>query len=167
MALSPEDIRKRYPLPAYNYRVTVLAGTDGRDEVEKGAYSISFASVSGLTASYDKVEYRHGFSFREGPTILAGIQQTYEIRLAKGLVKNGSFLYNWIHHGSEKGVFLPVKRDILIDLCDEEGLPVIRWKVFGALPLKLNAPEFDAKSSEAAIESLELTARKMVVEYNP
>ena len=39
---------------------------------------------------------------------------------------------------------------------DEAGKEVKRWQIFDAWPSKYTAPEFDATSSENAVESVEL-----------
>ena len=49
-------------------------------------------------------------------------------------------------------------------LCDENGDPVISWKVANAFPTKLEAPTFDANSNDAAVESMELTADSVTME---
>jgi len=55
----------------------------------------------------------------------------------------------------------------VIDLCNEKGEPSVRWKVQGALPIKLDAPTFDSNSNDVAIETLELVAHDLKIEYNP
>lgn len=163
MAETPQHIASNYPLPVYNYRVSILS----RDE-KAGAEApfVSFSKVSGLAIDYEKVEYRHGASYKEGAIILPGIQSTFQITLEKGLVQKGSFLYDWIHPDSQKGAVAPTRKDLLISLCKPDGDAVVSWQVFGALPFKLAAPNFDANTSEVALESLELAAPKMVVEYH-
>jgi phage tail-like protein len=41
---------------------------------------------------------------------------------------------------------------------------VITWKVANAFPTKLSAPTFDAKSNDAAIETLDLQADFITME---
>lgn len=41
-------------------------------------------------------------------------------------------------------------------MCDAGGMPVIAWSIVKALPVKLDAPGFDAKTNEVVIETLEL-----------
>ena len=64
-------------------------------------------------------------------------------------------LYGWIKTIAINQV---EKKDIFVRLCDEKGAAVISWKVVNAFPTKLDAPTFDAKSNDVAIESMELTA---------
>jgi phage tail-like protein len=56
------------------------------------------------------------------------------------------------------------KKDVFIHLCDEKGNPVISWKAINAFPTKLSAPSFDAKSNDAAIETLDLQADLITME---
>ena len=63
--------------------------------------------------------------------------------------------------------YMDGKRDVVIDLCDEFAKPVIRWKVKKALPTKMDVPSFDANSNEIAIETMELIAAGLQVDYEP
>lgn len=159
MALGKTDIKSSYPLPAYNYRVTVLG--DGNLNV------IGFSEVSGLSVECQPVTYRHGLSFATGVNIISGMRQTIRLTLKKGLMKNGDFLQQWLTESYTSPFSVTAKRDVVIDLCDEAGLPVIRWKVIGALPVKLDAPTFSANSNEIAITSMELIAVDLKVDYQP
>jgi phage tail-like protein len=70
-------------------------------------------------------------------------------------------LYGWIQTVQTNQV---VKKDVFVRLCDEKGVPVISWKISNAFPTKLTAPTFDAKSNDAAIESLDLQADLITME---
>jgi phage tail-like protein len=159
MALSKDKIKSTYPLPAYNYRVTVMDG--------KNPLVISFTEVMGLGIEYQEVVYKHGFSFLTGTNIIPGMRQPLRLTLKKGLVKSNDFLQSWLTKTYAAPFSSSAKRDLTIDLCDEKGLPVIRWTVIGALPVKLEAPTFAANSNEVAIASMELVARDLAVDYQP
>ncbi len=159
MAQAKSSIKSVYPLPSYNYRVTVLG--DG------GPTVIGFSEVAGLSIQYEPVTYKHGFSFIMGPTIIPGMRQPVKLTLKKGLVKNNDFLQQWIDQTHSDPFSSGTKRDILIDLCDETGLAVIRWTVKGALPTKLDTPTLSANSNEVAIASMELIAPDLKVDYTP
>lgn len=154
----PDLITSTYPLPAYNYRVTILT-----DE----PLTLSFAEVSGLNLQYEAVTYKHGFSFVLGDKIIPGMRQPIRLTMKRGVVKNDDFLQSWMHHTYTDMAFAGAKRDILIDLCDETGKSVIRWKVQGALPIKLEAPTFNANSNEVAIETMEFIAHDLQIDYHP
>lgn len=151
MALSTEDIKNSYPLPVYNYRVSI------------GADTLAFAEVSGLSIEYEPVTYRHGLSFYEGDLHMPGRQQPVNIRMSRGIMLKGDYLFQWINTVNLNKV---EKEDISIDLLDESGAPLITWQVVAAFPTKLDAPTFDAKSNEVAIETLELRASQVRITYH-
>jgi phage tail-like protein len=159
MAQDKNLIKSTYPLPAYNYRVTILK--DGESLV------LSFAEVSGLSMEYEPVTYKHGLSFVMGNKIIPGMRQPTRLTMKRGVVKNNDSLYSWFYNTYSDPFFTSAKRDILIDLCNEAGEPVIRWSVQGALPIKLDAPTFDANTNEVAIETMEFIAHGLQVSYNP
>ncbi len=53
-----------------------------------------------------------------------------------------------------------------VTLCDEQGQPVVSWRVGKAIPVKLEAPTFDAGANEVAVESLEVLGRNISVEHH-
>jgi phage tail-like protein len=152
-------IRNNYPLPAYNYRVTIMG--DGQAE------TIGFSEVGGLSMGHDPVTYKDGFSFAMGVRIIPGMPKPIGLTLKKGLTKNGDYLQKWIEKSYQDPFSSGAKRDMVIDLCDEGGIPVIRWTATDAMPVKLDAPTFSASSNEVAIASMELVAARLKVEYNP
>ncbi len=159
MAQDKAYLKSTYPLPVYNYRVTIL--TDGE------SLTLGFAEVSGLSLQYEAVTYKHGLSFALGDKIIPGMRQPTRLTMKRGVVKRNDFLQSWMQRTYADPAFTGAKRDILIDLCDEKGEPVIRWKVQGALPIKLEAPTFNANSNEVAIETMEFIAHSLQIDYNP
>lgn len=151
MALEKNQIKASYPLPVYNYRVTIDSETLG------------FSEVSGLGVRYDPVTYKHGLSFLLGAKIIPGMRQAITITLKKGVIQGGRFLSDWFKD-AYANPFRAAKKDIVIDLCDETGTPVVRWHVKGALPVKLDAPAFDAESNSVAIETMELIAHDLLID---
>ena len=49
--------------------------------------------------------------------------------------------------------------------CDEKGVPLVRWKVTDAVPIKMDAPSFSANSNDVAIESLDWRAYDVKIDY--
>ena len=148
MAVTPEEIRNAYPLPIYNYRVEI------------NGEAVAFTEVSGLSISHESVIYKESPTAggSRGPRMLLmpGQREPAKISLKKGIVRAVSIknLYEWVRTIAANQV---EKKDIFVRLLDEKGEAVISWKIHNAFPTKLDAPTFDAKSSEAAIESMELT----------
>ena len=159
MAQSSDTIKSTYPLPVYNYRVTIL------DNFTPNV--LGFSEVSGLGVTYEPVTYKHGLSFLIGEKIIPGMRQPIRVTLKKGLTKHGDFLQTWFNRCYLLPLSILSRCDIVIDLCDEQGLPVIRWKLIQALPIKLEAPTFTASSNEVAIVSMELIAADLKVDYQP
>ena len=155
MAISKDDIKSAYPLPVYNYKVEI------------GSDTVAFSEVSGLNVSFETSTYKESpvESGTPGPRVMHMPAQApaATVTLKKGVVRGASVgtLYDWI---SATQINQTEKKDIFIRLCDENGDPVISWKVTNAFPTKLEAPTFDANSNDAAVESMELTADSVAVE---
>ena len=149
MATSIEDIKNKYPIPVFYYRVTV-----GDND------AIAFSEVSGLTIEYETITYRDGLSYKDGPKHMPGLDTPVNLTLQKGVVKADSFLFDWL---STIRLNTVEKRDVRIDLLNENSEPTVSWTVRDAFPTKLDAPSFNASSNEVAIESLELMASSMTV----
>jgi phage tail-like protein len=155
MAISKEEIKTAYPLPVYNYRVEI------------GSDAVAFSEVSGLSKSYETTTYKESQveSGIPGPRVMHMPAQApaSTLTLKKGIVRGASVaaLYNWI---SATQLNQAEKKDIFVRLCDENGDPVISWKVNNAFPTKLEAPAFDANSNDVAVESMELTADDVTME---
>lgn len=155
MALNTDDIKKSYPLPVYNYKVEI------------GGVAIAFTEVSGLTIEYETTTYVES----QTASGVAGTRTLYmpaqlkpvTITLKKGVIRVTSVatLYKWISSITLNQI---EKKDIYVRLCDEKGEAVISWKVINAFPTKLEAPSFEAKSNDAAIESMTLMADGLVIE---
>jgi phage tail-like protein len=152
MATSVDDIRNKYPIPAFYYQVSI----DGND-------AIAFSEISGLSIEYETITYKDGLSWRDGAKYMPGMTTPVNLTLQKGIVKADSYLFNWINTVSLNTV---EKRDITISLLNENHEPTVSWVVKDAFPKKLNAPSFNASSNEVAIESLELMASSLEVK-NP
>lgn len=151
MAIAADDIKNRFPLPAYNFRVRI------------GAENYSFSQVSGLNLQYETITYRTGLSWLEGEFQMPGRKQALNLTLERGIVSQRSLLMEWI-----TGIQLSVvsKKDVIIDLCNESGEPLVSWTVFNAFPTQLEAPGFDASTNEIAIERLHLIGNDLKIEYH-
>jgi phage tail-like protein len=155
MPVSTDTIKTDYPLPVYNYRVEI-AGE-----------AVSFSEVSGLSIGYETTTYKESPTAGGAPgprTMHMPAQRTQPtITLKKGIVRKVSMkvLYDWIKTVQINQI---EKKDIFVRLCDEKGDAVISWKVNNAFPTKLDAPTFDAKSNDVAIQNMELKADFITLE---
>lgn len=156
MATTQADIKASYPLPVYNYRVNI------------GSDTVAFSEVSGLNIAYETTVYKESNteSGKTSPRVFRMPAQaiTTTLTLKKGLVpaKSQAALYDWITSIRLNQV---TKKDIVISLCDETGTAVVTWTVINAFPTKLDVPTFDANSNDVAIESMELMADDIIINY--
>ncbi len=149
MATTIDDIKNKYPIPVFYFRVTI-----GDND------AIAFSEVTGLSIEYETITYKDGLSYREGIKYMPGLPTPVNLTLKKGVVKADSYLFNWI---STIKLNTVEKRDIRIDLLNEAGEPTVSWLVKDAFPKKLDAPSFNATTNEVAIESLDLMASDLSV----
>jgi phage tail-like protein len=152
MPTTKDDIKTTYPVPVFHYHVEI----DGVD-------AIAFSEVSGLSIENETITYKDGLSCKEGAKHMPGMSTPVKLTMKKGVVKSDSKLYDWIN---SINITTVDKKNITISLMDESGAsPVVSWKVTEAFPTKLEAPSFNATSNEIAIESMELTANDLKIEY--
>jgi phage tail-like protein len=155
MALSKEEMKRTYPLPAYNYRVEI------------GATAVGFSKASGLDVSFETATYKESPTEpgKAGPLVMQMPAQRNpaKLTLEKGICasEGAVSLYGWIN---QTQMNLAEKRDVFVRLLDETGKAVVSWKVINAFPTKLTAPSFGADAKEIAIESMELVADAVFVE---
>ena len=148
MAVKPEDIANTYPIPVYRFVVSV------------GGESMAFSEVSGLDIAYETITYKDGL----GKIHMPGQQSDITITLKRGLIKQKSQFYDWIHAISLNQID---KRDITISLTDATGQkPVVTWAVSNAFPKKLTAPSFNGGSNDVAVEQLELMADNITIAFH-
>jgi phage tail-like protein len=134
-----------YPHGKYRFRLEI-------DGLEAGGFS----EVSGFDANIDVIEYREG-DMVQTPMKLPGLKKYGNITLRQGLT-DSIVLYEWIITGVDGPVD---RKTVTITALDEAGEPAASWQVINAWPMKYTAPDFNATSSEVAIEALELAHEGM------
>lgn len=134
-----------YPHGKFNYKVEI-------DGLEAGGFS----EVTGFDASIDVIEYREG-DMVQTPLKVPGLKKYGNITLKQGLVDT-NVLYGWMTSGLEGDVD---RKTLTITLLNIAGSPAASWQVINAWPLKYTAPDFNATSSEVAVESLEIAHEGM------
>lgn len=115
-----------------------------------------FSEVSGFDASIDVIEYREGDKVQTSMKI-PGLKKYGNITLKQGVADKDA-LYKWMETGFEKDVN---RQTVTITLLDIEGKAAASWQVINAWPTKYTAPDFNATSSEVAVETLELAHEGM------
>ena len=134
-----------YPYGKFRYRVEI----DGLD-------AGGFSEVTGFDVSIDVMEYREG-DMVQTPYKIPGLKKYGNITLKKGLT-DSLVMYEWLITGVDGPVD---RKTITITSLDESEQPVASWQVINAWPVKYTAPDFNATSSEVAIETVEIAHEGM------
>jgi phage tail-like protein len=125
------------PLPAYNFSVIVAGATMG------------FRDVAGLAVVNETVTYEHGMSFREGPRMALRPDLGWKpVTLRRGSVASLRALSDWMSQRDS--------RTVQVSLLDSGGIPTLTWVAERAVPVQLDASDFDATTNDVAIETLSL-----------
>lgn len=133
------------PYGKFRYKVEI-------DGLEAGGFS----EASGFDASIDVIEYREG-DMVQTPMKLPGLKKYGNITLKQG-VADSMVMYEWMIAGVEGEV---ERKTITITILDETETATASWQVINAWPAKYTAPDFNALTSEVAIESLEIAHEGM------
>lgn len=135
-----------YPHGKFNFKVEIDGLTAG-----------GFSEVTGFDASVDVIEYREGDQVSQTPIKLPGLKKYGNITLKQGLV-DSKVLYDWI----EKALKGDAERKTLtVTLLKITGESAASWQIINAWPVKYTAPDFNATSSEVAVETLEVAHEGM------
>ncbi len=129
------------PFGAFNFIVEI-------DGVAKAAFS----EVAGLGVEIAAIEYREGGDKVLTVRKLPGLAKYSNIVLKRGLTLDHS-LWDWIKKGLDGNV---QRATMTIVLLDDQRQPAVRWVVHNAWPCKYQGPALNAKSSEVAMETVEI-----------
>jgi phage tail-like protein len=142
------DGKRNDPYGQFNFLIEI-------DGVVKGGFS----EVSGLTTDSDIIEYREGNEGQGTTRKLPGLVKYDNIVLKRGWTKDRS-LWNWrkqVIDGKTQ------RASGAIVLLDEARQPALRWEFREGWPSKWEGPALNGKSSEVAIESLEIAHEGLVL----
>ena len=116
-----------------------------------GVTQAGFTDCSGFGSTTDPIEYREG---GENTTVrkLPGMTKHTNITLKWGLT-DSTELYDWYRNIVTGKVD---RRNGSIVVLDLEGKETIRWNFFQGWPTKWDGPDFSAKGTDVAIETLEI-----------
>ena len=138
-----------YPIPKFHF------------QVQWGPARIGFTEVTGLTIENEVIEYREGSSPEYNKIKMPGLHKFGNITLKRGIFANDNEYYNWLNSVKLNTID---RRDIIINLLNENHEPVVTFKVKQAWPIKIQAPDLKSDANEAAIESIELAHEGLVIE---
>ena len=151
-----------YPLTKMNFLVKV-------SNVEGTA---AFSEVTGVESSVDVIEFRQGNANSLAPVKIPGLVKHGNVTLKMGYTLDSAFK-TWIQECvSETRGEMP-RNNVQIELIDiNTGAPQTVstqvtgtrvWILTNAWVTKYNAPDLDAKTSDVAIESVELAYEELII----
>ena len=126
-------------------------------EIE-GVVRGGFTECTGLDTESDVIEYREG-SMPPTVTKLPGLLKYSVIEMKAGFTDNKE-IYNWRKTVLDRAT---ERRNGSIVLRDEGGQEVLRWNFREGWPSKWSGPQLNAKTNEAAMESLSITHEGLVL----
>lgn len=162
MATYENDKGLAYPLTKMNFLVSV-------QNLEATA---AFSEVSGIEATVDVIEFRQGNANSLAPVKIPGLVKHGNVTLKFGYTLDSAFK-TWVAECvSETRGEIP-RNNVQIEMIDINGgapntlstaITGTRvWTLTNAWVTKYNAPDFDAKTSDVAIESVELAYEELII----
>lgn len=146
------------PIP--KFRFTAEFDVDGTT-VKAG-----FTEISGLDKETEVIEYREGFDDTKYKRLILGLNKGNRITMKRGVFNDDTKLqfYNWWNKTIDKQTTEAAQKDVIIKLLDEEGQPVITWKLNKAIALKMQSTDLKSDGNEIAIESIELAHEGLTIQ---
>ena len=139
-----------YPVPVFRFAITGIG---------KG---VGFSEASGLNIETQPIEYRDGASPDFSVIKMPGMKKFSNITLKRGISKGNKEFMDWLKTISLNKV---ERRSIEIKLQDENGDPLVVWKLANAWPVKVDGPSLKSTGNEVAIESIELAHEGLTLEF--
>ena len=129
--------------------------------VDWGGTKIGFTEVSGLDVETEVIEYREGSSPEYSKIKMPGMQKFSNITMKRGTFNSDNEYYEWWNSVKLNTI---ERRDITINLLNEEHEPVVTWKVKNAWPTKVQSTDLKGDGNETAIESVEIVHEGLVIQ---
>ena len=136
----------QYPLVGFHFLVAF-------ELFPQTPFDLCFQEVSGLSMSMGTESIGEGGENRFQHKLPTKASFS-DITLKRGLFIYTE-LYRWCKDAIENFDFRPL--NLLINLLDENHLPVYSWRVFNAIPVKWELSSFSADKSEVVVESLTIS----------
>jgi phage tail-like protein len=129
-------------------------------QVDWAGARLGFTQICGLNFETDVIEYREGNSKTLNKIKLPGLVKYSNVVLKRGVFLNDFDFFAWWQSTILLSGF---RRDVTIQLLDEEHKPVISWRLRNAWPCRLSYDCLNAETSEILIESLELAHEELIM----
>ncbi len=117
-----------------------------------------FTEVSGLQIETEITEYEEGGN-NDFVHRLPGRTKIGNITLKRGMTSSNELL-QWFLKIARGSID---RRNVTVIMYDSAGRELFRWNFIEAYPVKWTGPQFAAASTEAAVETLELTHNGMTI----
>lgn len=142
------------PLPAFNFYVDFDApNLTTLQSIQIAVMAAGgFAEAKGLGAELEVTPYAEG-GVNDFIHQLPVRHSWGRITLRRGVVRDLA-LWSWYQSGLIGS--LGARRNGAITLCDEKGLPAMRWAFRGGLAAKWFGPELNAATGTVAIDGIEI-----------
>jgi phage tail-like protein len=138
-------VQRDTPYGAFNFLVEMNDGSSSSSAIG------GFSDVSGLGTEITLMEYRQGNDKENRVRKIPGLHKAADVTLKRGIMGTTNF-WQWV---SETRTSPNTQRNVLITLNDEQGNPVLSWKLINARPLKWTGPTLAGKGgSDVAMEEL-------------
>ena len=144
-----------FPVPVFAFEVTFPSGV------------VSFQEVTGLDQENESLEYRSGDDPEYVTQKRAGLKKTGTISFKKGVFSGTTDLLDTYQPINEKSAYYsnqdPV--DLIVNLNDESGSPVLTWNIVGAIPIKFTSPSLKSDDNSVAIEQLDFVHSGITLDH--
>jgi phage tail-like protein len=147
MALEAQD--SNWPIPKFYFKVDLGSVED-----------ILFQEVSGLEVTAQPIEYRHGNSPVFSTINMPGIVKNNIVSMKKGIFAKDNKFWDWYNKIKMNTV---ERQDVVIKLCDEEGIPTMTWTLVNAWPTKISYTDMESDNSEIAVETIDISYEGLTI----
>src|SRR5215813_1613469 len=151
----PSFVSRHYRIRAARYALCVVWDGEAIAGVRR---------VRGLGQLTELVSVRDGGD-PNASRVIVGPTKFEPVTLARGITRDDAF-EKWAQ-AMRQGVAPPPQEDVRIELHDGERRLTVAWVLKGALPVKIEAPDLNADSSDVAMEELTLAYEGLEFDDNP
>lgn len=129
--------------------------------VEWDGETALFQEVSGMDVQADVLDYHAGDSPEFSTIRMPGLVKSSNVMLKHGTLASQNKIFDWF---SEVSMNTVTRRTVTVSLLDTAGAPLRVWTLKNAFPVKINASDFKAMTSEIAIEVIEFAHEGIQIE---
>jgi phage tail-like protein len=137
------------PYASFNFSV------EFGDDIDSSSAFGGFSDVTGLSTEMTMMEFRVGNDLENRMRKRPAMYKTGDTTFKRGVMGVKNFA-DWMiktRHNPLTG------RNLIVTLNDEQGKPVLRWKLVNSRPLKFSGPALAAKGgTDVAMEELVVTS---------